>query len=421
MRSVTINTMQTPIVIAPVGELHTFDASSSAKKGKQMSETGTFQNAGLVIQSGQVQEVGSANEIIDKYPHHLRMNCANKLITPGLIDSHTHLVWAGSRANEFLRRCRGETYEEIAKQGGGIISTMKSVRETPVVELAQGIIKRANEVLRYGTTTIEIKASYGHSLEACKKELDAIALAKKQLKQRIVVTFMGAHTIPKDVNRNDYINEICERWIPMAGEHEVNVKFNDVFCEIGAHDINESELILKAGIKHNLTPKIHADEFNVLGGVELACELNAASCDHLLMSGEKQIHALAHSSTIAVLLPGTAFYLNKPFAKGRQMIDAGCAVAIGTDYNPGSSVVASLPFCMGLAVTRMGLTPEEALTAVTINANHALRNALPEKTGTLSKNAPADLCIWDVPTLDDFIYNFIHIQPEKVMINGEWI
>jgi imidazolonepropionase len=420
VRSVTINTMQAPIVIAPVGELHTLDSSSGARKGKQMSETGKLQNAGLVIQNGYIQEAGSANEIIDKYPHLLRMNCANKLITPGLIDSHTHLVWAGSRANEFLRRCRGETYEEIAKQGGGIISTTKAVREADVEELAQGIIKRANEVLRCGTTTIEIKASYGHSFEACKKELDAIALAKKHIKQRIVVTFMGAHSIPKDVNRKDFIIEICEKWIPMANEHEADVKFNDVFCEVGAYDLNESELILRSGIKHNLTPKIHADEFNVLGGVELACELNAASCDHLLMSGEKQIHALANSHTIAVLLPGTAFYLNKTFAKGRQMIDAGCAVAIGTDYNPGSSVVASLPFCMGLAVTRMGLTPEEALTAVTINANHALRNALPEKTGTLTKNAPADLCIWDVPALDDLVYNFSHIQPEKVMINGEW-
>lgn len=421
MRSVTINTMQTPIVIAPVGQLHTLGSSSGVKKGKQMSETGSLRDAGLVIQSGQIQEVGSANEVLDKYPHVLRMNCADKLITPGLIDPHTHLVWAGSRANEFMRRCKGETYEEIAKQGGGIISTMKAVQEAPVEELAQGIIKRANAVLQYGTTTIEIKASYGHSLEACKKELDAIALAKKHIKQRIVVTFMGAHSIPKDVNHKDFIKEICEKWIPMASEHEANVKFNDVFCEVGAYDLNESELILRAGIKHNLTPKIHADEFNVMGGVELACELNAASCDHLLMSGEKQIQAIAHSSTVAVLLPGTAFYLSKSFAQGRQMVDAGCAVAIGTDYNPGSSVIASLPFCMGLAVTRMGLTPAEALTAVTINANHALRNALPEKTGTLSKNAPADLCIWDVPTLDDLIYNFTHIQPEKVMINGEWV
>lgn len=343
------------------------------------------------------------------------INTNGRLVTPGFVDCHTHLVWAGSRANEYIRRCAGEDYLSIAKSGGGILSTMRATREASVEQLAQSIIARAKLMLEHGTTTIEIKASYGLSLDGCQKELGAIHLAKPQLKQQTVVTFMGAHAFPPEMSREHYLDQLQNELIPMAAQHPVNVQFCDVFCEESAFNLSETRRVLEAGIKHGLTPKIHSDEFNVLGATELACELGAASADHLLVSGPTQIEALANSETVAVTMPSTAFYLNKPYANARAMIDAGCTVALGTDFNPGTSVAPSMLFALGLAVSKMKLTPEEALKAATESAAQAIGS----NAGSIADGVPADFCIWPCESLDELVYQYLYIKPDEVYIAGE--
>jgi len=273
-------------------------------------------------------------------------------------------------------------------------------------------------MLQTGTTTLEIKASYGLSEEGIRKELDAIMGAKRFLKQRVVVTFMGGHAFPSD-SREEYLRLLEEKLIPFAANHPARPTFNDVFCDEGAFDVEESERVLQAGLRHNLRPKIHSDEFEILGGTELGIRLGAVSCDHLLQSGDAQIEALANSDTIAVVLPGTAFYLDKPYANARKMIDKGCAVALGTDFNPGTSMICDMRFVMGLAVAKMKLTPEEALVAATVNAAAALHSAVPRLLGSITPGAPADFCIWNVKSLEELLYQFsLPLFPE-VYIGGE--
>lgn len=348
-------------------------------------------------------------------PSSKTIDAGDRLVTPGLVDCHTHLVWAGERSSEFVRRCAGEHYLSIAKSGGGILATMRATRDSSVEELCSQIVARAALLLSFGTTTVEVKASYGLSVDACKRELDAIQLAKGQVEQELVVTFMGAHTFPPDCERDFYMQLLCEELIPMAASHPVGVEFNDVFCEETAFTLDESRKVLEGGVHHGLTPKIHSDEFSVLGATEMACSLGAASCDHLLMSGPTQFSALARSGTVAVTMPSTAFYLNKGFADARSMVDSGCMVALGTDFNPGTSMAPSMPFAMGLAVSRMGLTPMEALRGATTNAAAAIRR----KKGTFAIGAPADFCIWPCQTLDQLIYQFAYVRPDEVYIAGE--
>jgi imidazolonepropionase len=404
------------LVIAPIGELHTL-RGHAPKRGQSMRETGVLHDAGLAIENEQIIAVGEANEILNRFPKANTLEASHSLVTPGLVDCHTHLVWAGDRSDEFIRRCHGESYLDIAASGGGILATANAVSESSIESLTNGIIKRSKTCLSYGTTTLEIKASYGLSEEGCKKELDAIADARQSIAQNIVCTFMGAHAFPCKKQRLDYLRLLEEKLIPMAATHKAQPAFNDVFCDTGAFTLEEAEWILRAGIKHGLIPKIHADEFETLGGVEMACALGAASCDHLLKSGPKQIAALAASNTVAVTMPGTAFYLQKAFADARKIIDSECILALGTDFNPGSSVIASMPFVMGLAVAHMGMLSTEALSAATINSAFAV--GLNDGTGTLQQGSPADICIWPVKKLEELIYEFTHIKPKTTFIRGQ--
>jgi imidazolonepropionase len=403
------------LVIAPIGELHTLTGKSGPRKGREMRETGFRQNAGIALDKGLVVDIDDSSEVLRKYPNAEVISATGNLVTPGLVDCHTHLVWAGDRSGEFLRRCAGESYQEIAKGGGGILATSRAVNSASESQMAADIVDRANLLLDCGTTSIEIKASYGLSAEGCKKELDAIAAARKDIKQRTAVTFMAAHAIPDGLQRERFIDLVERELIPMASRHPCSPQFNDVFCEEGAFSVEESRRILEAGLQCGLRPKIHSDEFVALGGTEMACALGAISCDHLLASGEAQIAALAGSNTVAVTMPGTAFYLGKPFANARKMVDAGCAVALGTDLNPGSSMVASMAFVMGLAVSRMGLSPEEALCAATANA----ASAIGLNAGMLAPGSPADVCIWPCGSLQELVYSFTFVRPRQVFVGGE--
>jgi imidazolonepropionase len=404
--------MPNNFVIAPIMELHTLSGSAALRRGADLANTGVLKDAGIAVVDGLVAEVGNAAEIRTKYD--LPSQTA-RLVTPGLVDAHTHIVWGGDRADDFLRRSRGESYESIAAAGGGILSTMASTRAASVEELSDGIVQRARLMLRKGTTTIEVKASYGLSTEACRNELDAICSARERTKARLIATFMGAHAFPPDYSREEYLALVCNELIPMAAAHPAQPKFCDVFCEVGAFSADESERVLEAGINHGLKPKIHADEFTDLGGVARAVSLGAASCDHLLVTGEAGRRALADSDTASVLMPGTAFYLGKPYADGRTLADVGAAVALGTDFNPGSSMVCSMAFTIGLAVAKLGLTPTEALTAATANA----ASAIGADVGRIEPRMPADLCLWPCDSLAELAWKYTFVEPEAVFISGD--
>ncbi len=383
-------------LISPIGELHTGIGDP-------------IHGAALLVKDTKVAEIGMASEYGKG-----DFDASNHVITPGLVDCHTHLVWGGERSGEFIRRCMGETYQKIAEEGGGILSTMRATRNCTVEELSDGIVERCHLLNQLGTTTVEIKASYGLSPESVDKELTAIENAKSLTKTKIATTFMGAHAFPPEKTTQEYMECLTETMIPAA---RGRAEFCDVFCEVGAFDVEQSRIVLECGNAHGLTPKIHADEFNALGGVELGCELGAASCDHLLVSGDREIEALRDSETVAVVMPGTAFFLGKPYANARRMIDEGCTVALGSDFNPGSSQIPSMLFAMGLAVSKMNLTPREALLSATVQSAKAIKR----EAGVLKAGVDADLCIWNARNLEHLIYQFAFARPNCVMICGEFV
>lgn len=400
-------------VLAPIGEL-CLPARSGRVRGSEMQRIHRIRNAGALIESGKVAFVGTAEDVISRRASFKVIGANGQLVTPGLVDCHTHLVWAEDRASEFIQRCRGETYQQISAKGGGILNSIEATRTAAASELAEGIVKRCELLAKLGTTTVEIKASYALDAVNSRKELDAIDAAKARVHQRIVTTYMGAHAMPAGIPRLEHIELLKSELIPGAAGRAT---FNDVFCEEGSFTVEESREILECGLRSGLRAKIHSDEFTALGGTEMAVSLGAASCDHLLVTNESGIRALAESKTVAVLMPGTAFYLAEPFANARKMIDEGCVVALGSDFNPGSSQVPSMTFAMGLAVARMGMTPEEALTAATVNAAAAIE----EPTGALAAGERADICVWPCARLEQLVYEFAFIRPEMVFIEGRQV
>jgi imidazolonepropionase len=400
-------------VLAPIGEL-CLPVHPGRVGGGEMQKIQRIHNAGVVIEKGLIAFIGSSEDAISRRGAPAVIGAGGLLATPGLVDCHTHLVWAGNRSAEFIRRCKGETYEQIAQSGGGILSSIEQTRKATIDELADGIAKRCELIATLGTTTIEIKASYAFDAANAKKELDSIESAKSRVKQRIVTTYMGAHAMPVGTLRSEYIGLLKSELIPGATGR---ARFNDVFCEEGAFSVQESKDVLECGLAHGLRPKIHSDEFNALGGTEIAVSLGAVSCDHLLAASDSGIAALASSETVAVLMPGTSFYLGKPYAKARKLIDEGCAVALGSDFNPGSSQVPSMAFAMGLAVAKMGMTPEEALSAATVNAAAAIE----EPCGSLAIGERADICVWPCATLEELVYEFAFVRPTMVFARGNQI
>ncbi|MEO7453428.1 MAG: imidazolonepropionase [Fimbriimonadales bacterium] len=394
-------------IIGPIAELHSLAGGAGLRRGERMRDTGVVRDVAIAVIDDKVAEIGPAHEIIRRYD--LSKNPAG-LVTPGLVDAHSHICWAGDRAEEFLRRSRGESYEDIAAAGGGILSTMRATREAKTRDLAQNIGRRAHMMRYTGSTTVEVKASYGLSPDACMRELDAIHIARDLTTTRLVPTFMGAHAFPPDYSKEEYLDLLCDEMIPMAAAHRAMPRFCDVFCEVGAFSVDESERVLRAGLESGLKPKIHADEFNALGGVEMACAMGAVSCDHLLVTTTSGRRALEESATAAVLMPGTAFYLGKPYADARALVDSGCAVALGTDFNPGSSMVRSMALTIGLAVAKQGLTPEEALTAATVNS----AAAIDADTGRIEVGLPADIVAWQCRTLAEFVWQYTYIRAERV-------
>ncbi|RFU68172.1 imidazolonepropionase [Peribacillus saganii] len=415
--------MKKPIFIRNANQIVTLEGSSSKPlAGKEMDQIQILANGSIWIEDGVIQFVGSDEEAAELYINRLQeadiFDATGKLVTPGLVDPHTHLVFAGSREKEFGMRLQGATYMEIMNNGGGIHATTSATREASHQTLFKESRKRLDQFLLHGVTTIEAKSGYGLSLEHEIKQLEVARKLDEKHPIDIISTFMGAHAVPSEYKKNpdDFVDYVINEMIPEVARLKL-AEFNDVFCERGVFTPEQSKRILEAGLKHGLTPKVHADEIEPFEGAELAASIGAISAEHLLKASDKGIKALAEKGVIAVLLPGTAFFLMAESANGRKMIDAGVPVALSTDCNPGSSPTVSMPLVMNLGCLRMGMTPAEVLTACTINAAHAINRA--NEIGSLEKGKKADVTIFDVNNYMDLQYRYGVNHVHSVIKNGE--
>ncbi|WP_204464407.1 imidazolonepropionase [Shouchella xiaoxiensis] len=382
-----------------------------------------IENGAVWIEEGRIVMVGPDTDVWNAYEASGKngakvIDASNQIVTPGLVDPHTHIVFAGSREEEFEMRLQGAAYMDIMNAGGGIHSTTRSTAAATEAELETAARERLDEFLRHGVTTIEAKSGYGLTLENERKQLRVAKTLDESHPIDIVSTFMGAHAIPLEYKENtdEFVRIIIEEMIPVVAKEGLAV-FNDVFCEKGVFTPEQSKRILEAGKQYGLVPKIHADEIVSYGGAELAAEVGAISADHLLQISDEGIEQMAKAGVIGVLLPATAFFLMEPAAKARKMIERGVAVALSTDRNPGSSPTESMPFVMNLACLTMGMTPKEVISAATINAAFAIGQA--EDVGSLEAGKKADVILWNAPNYTYLQYHVGVNMVDTVIKNGE--
>ncbi|TWE08274.1 imidazolonepropionase [Neobacillus bataviensis] len=410
------------VFIRNAAQLITLKGSSTAPLVKEgMSELGIIKNGSVWVEDGIIQAVGKDEVLFEKFAVRIEqaevVDATGKLVTPGLVDPHTHLVFAGSRETEFNMRLKGATYMEIMNAGGGIHATTKRTKLATHDELFQESFERLNQFLLHGVTTVEAKSGYGMEWETERKQLEVAKQLNELHPIDVVSTFMGAHAVPKEYkdNPDDFVKLLVKEIIPKVSELRL-AEFNDVFCEKGVFTPEQARTILETGKVYGLTAKIHADEIEPFEGAELAAKVGAISADHLLKASEKGLRAMAEKGVVGVLLPGTAYFLMAESANGRHMVDLGVPVALSTDCNPGSSPTVSLPFMMNLACLKMGLTPAEVITAATINAAHAIGRA--SIIGSLEERKKGDVTIFNVENYMklQYLYGVNHI--DTVIKNG---
>ena len=423
------------LLISPIAELVTAESHDGPVRGEEMRDIRRIKDAAIAISGGQIIAVGSADEIkhaVVTDSNTEIIDARENLVSPGLVDAHTHLIFDGSRADEFVMRCQGKTYTEIAAAGGGIVKSMRATQNADVERLVSLGRKRVERMLESGTTALEVKTGYGLEAESELRMLEAIYRLKSESALDIVPTFMAAHAIPPGKEREGYVDDIVNDMLPrvvamakeQADREGVHVKhllpYVDVFCDRGYFTLEDTRRIFEAAIKLGLKPRVHSDEFVNLGATTLAVELGAASADHLLNVSDEEISLLAKSSTVAVLLPGTSFYLNlSEHAPARRMIEEGVAIALATDYNPGSCHISSLPFVWGLACLHLKMLPEEALTALTVNGAWAI--GLGRNIGQLRPGYQADVTIYDVKQLEEVPYNIGWNPVKQVLKKGRTV
>jgi imidazolonepropionase len=392
----------------------------AAKKGKAMSDIGIIEDGAVAVLNGRIIHVGTTNDVLSciNEEEYTVIDAKGKALLPGFVDSHTHFVFGGYREEEFSWRLRGDSYMSIMERGGGIVNTMKVTRESNYDDLYESGQARLAEMMKMGVTTIEGKSGYGLDLETELAQLRVMKELNKEHPVDVVSTFLGAHAIPPEYKGwgDDYIDDIIETVLPVVAKKEL-AGFCDVFCEKGVFSVEQSERLLRAAQAFGMKPKLHADEIVTSGGAELAVKLHATSADHLLQVSDEGIRRLAGSNTIATLLPLTAFSLHEPYARGREMIDAGCAVALATDLNPGSCFSCSIPMLIALACIYMKLTPEEAVTALTINGAAAVGRA--DTIGSIDVGKKADMILLRYPSYKFLPYHIGMNIVETTIKNGK--
>ena len=412
---------QVDLIIEKANQLVTLRGGSEKPLTKEnMRQLGIIKNGAVAIKNGKIIDVGKTEQINSKYKSENVINAYGKLVAPGFVDAHTHLVFAGSREDEFEMKLEGISYMEILQKGGGILRTVAETRKASLEQLIELGKERLDTMLIHGTTTIEAKSGYGLSTRDEIKCLEAIKKLNKQHPIDLIPTFLGAHAVPNEYRDrpDDYVDLVVEEMIPAVAERKL-AEFCDVFCEKGVFNIEQSKRILLAGKEYGLLPKIHADEMSWLGGAELAAEVEAVSAEHLLFASENGIKALAEKGVVAVLLPAASFSLMLgKYANARKMIDEGVAVALGTDLNP-ICWVENMQLVIALACRMMKLTPAEALSAATINAAHSLRKA--HMIGSLEVGKKADIVIFKVPNYRFLGYRFGVNLVDKVIKNGRLV
>ena len=372
------------------------------------------ENTSVLIENGQITAIGEGDA------EH-KIDCGGKMVTAGFVDSHTHPVFFNKRDEEYAMRLAGSSYEEIAEKGGGIVSSVAGVRNASKNALVDKVSSRMDRFISMGTTTVESKSGYGLDTVSELKSLEVIDEVNESHAIDMVPTFMGGHAFPNEfVNDHDaYINLICDEMVPAVAEQGIAI-FNDVFCEEGYFTVEQSRRILETGKEYGLKPRLHADEFVDSGAAELAGEVGAFSADHLMAVSDAGINRLAENNVVAILLPGTTFFLGKTsYAPARQLMDAGLTVALATDFNPGSCHIQSMPFIMTLACMHMGMTVEEAYQSATYHGAKAL--GLEHEIGSIDVGKKADLVVWNLDSLLDIPYHVSNHSIQKVIKNGNLV
>lgn len=407
------------IILINISQLVTPEGTS-AKHGSEMNKVKKMENAAVVIEDGKIAFVGTTTEVMTSYDMEKAEihDLSGHTLLPGFVDSHTHFIFGGYRPEEFMMRQKGVPYIEIHKSGGGIQNTVEATRNLTEDEMYELGMQRLSDMLSMGVTTVEGKSGYGLDYDCEMRQLQVMQKLEKSQPVSIVKTYLGAHSIPLEYKENPdaYLDFMIKDMLPVIKEKNL-AEFVDVFCEDGVFTTEQSKRLLEAAKAEGFGLKIHADEIVSTKGAELAAKLKAVSADHLLAISKEGIGDLAESETIATLLPCTAFCLNKPYAPARKLIDSGCAVALASDYNPGSCFTNSIPLMFALAVIHMGMTLEEALCALTLNGASALGRE--KEIGSIEVGKKADMVVLSVPQYEFLVYHTCKNVVSEVIKEGK--
>ena len=375
-------------------------------------------NAFLLIENGMISDFGPMSQLAES-KNFEEIDCTGRFVLPSWCDSHTHIVYAGNREQEFVDRINGLSYEEIANKGGGIVNSAEKLQQTSIEDLYQQSAKRLEQVLALGTGAVEIKSGYGLTTEAELKMLKVIKQLKDKYNIPIKATFLGAHAVPKEFkeNKKGYLKLIAEEMLPKIAELQL-ADYIDIFCEKGYFDLDDTNYILSAGKSHGLTPKVHVNEFNSIGGVKASVEQGALSVDHLEVMTAEDIDALKNATTMPVALPSCSLFLSIPYTPARKLIDAGLPLALATDFNPGSTPSGNMNLVVSLASIKMNMTPEEAINAATINGAYAM--GLSNEVGSITKGKKANIILTNpIPSYGYLPYSFGENCIASVFVNGK--
>jgi imidazolonepropionase len=407
------------LAVLHASQLVTLTGPKRPRVGAEMSELAIIRDGGMLIRAGEIVRVGPSDEIEKNVRDAEIVNARGRVVMPGFVDAHTHLVFAGNRLDDFERRTRGETYEQIAKAGGGIWSTVEKTRAASEHELLALAKKHANWFLRCGTTTVEAKSGYGLTIEDELKILRVLRQLKEEVALEIVPTFLGAHAVPRELSPDEYLAVVVEEMLPRVTAEKL-AEFCDVFCERGYFDIDQSRKILSAAKKVRLSLRGHVDQLTNSGGARLMAEMGATTADHLEQTDEQGIAALKKANVQPVLVPGSVYALGSSrYPRAREMIEAGLAVVLASDFNPGSSPTPSMPMVLSLACTQMKMSPAEAITASTVNAAYSLNRG--DKIGSLEPGKLADFAIFDCEDYRELAYWFGVPQTLAVYVRGDCV
>ncbi len=405
------------VALLHASQLVTLSGPKRPRIGHEMSDLAIIRDGGMLIRDGKIDIVGASKEIGKNAGDAEVIDTGGRVVLPGFVDAHTHLVFAGNRLDDFEHRAHGESYEQIAAAGGGIWSTVEKTRAANEADLLAQAKKHAAWFLKCGTTTIEAKSGYGLSVEDELKILRVMRRLDQETPLEIVPTFLGAHAVPRELRESEYVDLVINEMLPRIASEKL-AEFCDIFCERGYFDIEQSRRILTAATKLGFKLRAHIDQLTNSGGAKLAAELGATTADHLEKTDQEGIAALKSANVQPVLLPGSVYVLGSiSYPRAREMIDAGLAVVIATDFNPGSSPTVSMPMILSLACTQMKMSPAEAITAATVNAAYSLNRG--DKIGSLEPGKRANFSIFDCEDYRELAYWFGFSQVHSVYVRGK--